>query len=400
MSAPLLHRREVHTPTKLTNDTASDTDGTPQHKSVGGLGRWSHGKHNLVHQHWVLEVISAGSFDVHDVEAAEAFHKHCMLLPSCRVRHWTNENKTHHDMLRFLLRDLLFRALKTKITPCVLKNRRKLVGMTKKLSVTMGEDLAAVHVQTSILHREVRIARVELMDMLCLKLNIPACRSTYKLLGGLQWEFGQKYTDSDGQIYWCTDSQYGYSSSGLRRDILVLHGSSETKIRLADGQVVSRQTALCCQTICFVRLTYIRSVLQRFPVPTDIKKQIEDDCLTLVLVRWLQAHPTATERDCNNFPMCPVPFHVNHALWQFAVTPTVRKVLIDPVSQRPTKVFDAQRKLFGQNVTEQHQCLERESRAYYGLVKTSSIKKIVFMSREFDHEKCTQSDTWLQTLSF
>ena len=294
LSSPPNRRPAEQTPANLSNDTATDTDSTPERCFVGGLGKWSHGKHHLVHQHWVSQLQSAGSFDVHDVEAAEAYHKHCMKLPSLRVKHWTDENKTHHDMQKFLLRDLLFRALKKEITPFATPQRRKIFGVTKTLTgVVMGADLAAVDVQGSILHPEVRLARVEILDLLCFKFNVPGCRTSYTLLGGLQWDFGQKYTNSDGQVYWSTDSQYGYSSSGHRRDSLLLHGSVDTEIRLADGQIVERQTGLCCQAVCFVTLTGMQTVLH-LPLPKDIKKEITDDSLTLVLVRWFEAHPTAT----------------------------------------------------------------------------------------------------------
>ena len=249
------------------------------------------------------------------------------------------------------------------------------------------------------LHPEIRLARVELMDLLCFKLNIPGCRSSYRLLGRLQWEFGQKYTNSDGQVFWSTDSQYRYSSSGHRRDCLVLHGSVDTQIRLADGQVVERQTALCCQAICFIKLTGME-IVQHFALPKDIKKEISNDSLTLALVRWFEAHPSATDRDCHNFPMCPYPFDVNHALWRFAVTSSVRAILIDTKSNQPTEVFHDQRYLFGRTETEQNHRLRQESHAYYGLVKTSSIKQTVFMSPEFEYEKLTPSNNWLHTVSF
>ena len=295
LSSPPNRRPAEQTPANLSNDTTKDTDSTPERCFVGALENG-----HMENITWYTSIgfhsskVAAGSFDVHDVEAAEAYHKHCMKLPSLRVKHWTDQNKTHHDMQKFLLRDLLFRALKKEITPFATLQRRKTFGVTKTLTgVVMGADLAAVDVQGSILHPEVRLARVEILDLLCFKFNVPGCRTSYTLLGGLQWDFGQKYTNSDGQVYWSTDSQYGYSSSGHRRDSLLLHGSVDTEIRLADGQIVERQTALCCQAVCFVTLTGMQTVLH-LPLPKDIKKEITDDSLTLVLVRWFEAHPTAT----------------------------------------------------------------------------------------------------------
>ena len=65
----------------------SDTDDTDPDADVGGLGKYSHGKFCLPHQHHVEQVISAGGFNVHDTEASEAVHKLCMRLPAQRVKH-------------------------------------------------------------------------------------------------------------------------------------------------------------------------------------------------------------------------------------------------------------------------------------------------------------------------
>ena len=97
--------------------------------------------------------------------------------------------------------------------------------------------------------------------------------------------------------------------------------------------------------------------------------------------------------------MCPYPFDVNHTLWQFAVTSSARAMIIDAKSNQPTEMlFLDQRYLFGRTETEQNHRLRRETHAYYGLVKPSSIKQTVFMSPEFEHEKVTQSNNWLQTI--
>ena len=98
--------------------------------------------------------------------------------------------------------------------------------------------------------------------------------------------------------------------------------------------------------------------------------------------------------------MCPYPFNINHALWEFAVSPNPRAMLIDVKSKKPTKTFLDQRYVFGPTETEQFHRLKNESHAYYGLVKPSSVKQIVFMSPEFEYGKVTHSNTWLQTVSF
>ena len=84
----------------------------------------------------------------------------------------------------------------------------------------------------------------------------------------------------------------------------------------------------------------------------------------------------------------------------FAVTPRARAVLVDPTSGQSTETFRDQRHMFGRTEKKQIHRLKRESYAYYGFVKPASIKQIVFMSPEFEYEKVTQSNIWLQTVSF
>ena len=81
---------EGHVPT--------DTDSTSDESDIGGMGRYSHGPIGLVHQHWIRQVISAGSFAVHCTEMAETYHKTCMH----RGTHGT-KNQTQDSMLRVTL---------------------------------------------------------------------------------------------------------------------------------------------------------------------------------------------------------------------------------------------------------------------------------------------------------
>ena len=89
----------------------SATEDTSAEFMVGGWGKYSHGSIALVHQHWVDQVISAGSFGVHCTEAAEAHHKISMRLSSNRVRH-SRPNRTQTSMLKYLLRHYLFESLR------------------------------------------------------------------------------------------------------------------------------------------------------------------------------------------------------------------------------------------------------------------------------------------------
>ena len=92
----------------------SDTDDTGSSDDTGGDGYFSHGTTSLSHQHWKDQIISAGSFNLHDTEAAEAAHKTSMGLASLRVRH-LSDAKTHSNMLEYLCLHTTFEQLKHKI---------------------------------------------------------------------------------------------------------------------------------------------------------------------------------------------------------------------------------------------------------------------------------------------
>ena len=69
--------------------------------------------------------------------------------------------------------------------------REHIQGVRGVFTVEMGTDLASVDTQARILHREARIARVELMNLVCAQLQIPTTRTSYTALGQLSWTFGQ-----------------------------------------------------------------------------------------------------------------------------------------------------------------------------------------------------------------
>ena len=101
----------------------SSTSDTNDDEYLGGMGYYSHGPHNLTHNHWVEQVIAAGSFSVHCTESAEAHHKISMKLTANRVRH-LRQNQTQESMLSYLLRHVLFTTLlqeQSSATPAPLK---------------------------------------------------------------------------------------------------------------------------------------------------------------------------------------------------------------------------------------------------------------------------------------
>ena len=355
-----------------------------------------------MHQHWVDQCESAGGFNVFDTEAPEGFHKTVMSLSANRVRHYGVE--TQNSMRNYLLHHLLFTNLKELLFPVEVHDRPPKLGIHKCLTgstavpVFMGIAMASVANQTAVLHPEARVTRVELMDMVCTEVGLPLRLSSYTLLGSLEWNFGQKLVTRD-QVYWATDTQYStcVSKSGPRRDTVLLHGTEKVDVTLPTGQVVERDTALCCQLVCFLSLGNMKS-LQHLKLPQDVTEDIIDDVLTLVLVRWFSPHPTCTLRDSCGMPLCPPPLDINHALWEYAKTPNVRTILWTD-DGTPTQDFVRQAHMFGNTKGRQMLRHESESHAYYGLIRLSSIKCRTHMTPEFELHTVNESNTWLQTIT-
>jgi hypothetical protein len=230
--------------------------------------------------------------------------------------------------------------------------------------------------------------------MLCFQFGLPTVSSSYIRLEELHWSFGQKLVTDLGTVYWATETQYATSwqTGGPRRDCLIMHGTEDVTTR--NGV---KSTALCCQCVCFIRLGNLSQSGIR--LPRDIQASVIDNHLTLILVRWFSPHNTATERCSRSLPICPQPFHLNHALWRYAQTDKNRPILLDQ-HDRPTAAYRSQSHMFGKNPQERMKTLESEAKAYYGLVKLSSVQGRAVIFAEFEEGTDVESDTWLQTVAW
>ena len=355
--------KSLQTPTTDTDDTDDDCD-------VQGQGFYSHGGKCLTHQHFVEQITSAGGFNVHDVQAAEAAHKVNMHLPSLRVRHLSHD-ATQTAMLKYTCNYILFEELKHTLgfhdASHIIKS--KLPGLRLPLRIpffagTGTCDTHLVRVQNAFLHPEVRVSVLEFMKLLCVELGLPRDNPvSFRSLRTLHVTYGQSYVREDGLTVFAHTS---------RRDIVSLsgfHGGNH----------------LCCEMVCFIHLHNLADVLTAIPLATQ-----QD---TYVLVRWLEPHPDAWERDAQRRPVCPGPLHINNCLWRYALTDCPRPSLHE------TRFRGAQRLLFGDTEPEQNRCRERELHAYYGLVTPESIVKIENMCPLFEKDTCSlDSSSWLQSV--
>ena len=272
--------------------------------------------------------------------------------------------------------------------------------------VELGDDLRNTHVQSRFLNAEARITRVELLDLVCSKFNLPRAASSYMLLSSLNWTFGHKLT-LRSRSYWVTDTRYphfGTHSRHKRRDIVTLTECEGVQVVMPDGSVTRKQTRLCCETVCFFTLTGVRqkwSTRHLMMLPTKIKNAIDviTDSLTLLLGRYFSPHPRATERDTHSRPICPGPFGLNHCLWKYAESTQSRHMLVNPDTGRPTKYYNEQQYIFGSTPHQQNLRFQNEKNAYFCVHLHSEIERRSHMTREYLDNTLNDSDVWLETVT-
>ena len=361
---------EGHVPT--------DTDSTSDESDIGGMGRYSHGPIGLVHQHWIRQVISAGSFAVHCTEMAEAYHKTCMHRASIRVKHGT-KNQTQDSMLRYLLADLRFESLQHTFFPPRSHAKQKTpfsCDTIQDVFQTWDHDISfrTPAFQETILHASVRVTRVEVLDLVCDRFQLPKNLDSYTQLQSLHWMFGHHLICKDGSAYWSKDA---------RRDKLRLRGSEYVR---------GERNVLCTDTCCFFCISGLYSAgLQRFDPAGD-------DQLVFVLGRWFTPHSSSVERDNQHRPVCPGPCHINHTLWTCTRSGRPRRALVH-ANGNPTNSFLNHRAFFGSTEADQQQRLRQELHAWFHIVEPHNILCRINICPEFvsDSDKWDLS-SWLESV--
>ena len=225
---------------------------------------------------------------MHCTEAAEAKHKTCMGLASHRVKH-LRQNLTQTSMLRYQQRHSLFELLHARQVLEVESRKRsyppkykillplQVPSMDGPIPVTMGQMLHTVAQQQSFLHKEARIARVELMDLLCSRLQLAKTRLSYTIMNQLKWSFGQKLVTSGRTTFWATDSNYICPTSEnkcRRRDKFLLLGTEKIAITSADDREELTPTAYCCEAVCFLSVHGLIHLRQA--IPASVKGELVD----------------------------------------------------------------------------------------------------------------------------
>ena len=388
LRAPRQYKRPSDPVERPDKDPAeSDTCDTDDEANLGGF-RYSHGSLCLVHQHWVLQVVTAGGFNVNCTQSSEAAHKTSAKLASLRVRH-LHGMKTVHSMLTYLCSHTVFEHLKDFFPDppstgpaCPIVYGVKL-PLSNDLLMDGRDSFTTTAFQSGFLHKEIPVARSEFMDMLCDQFDMPKTVATYRSFERLSFKFGQKFTCSSGLHFWATDTQYTFPNifnKRVRRDRFFVDGVVRKTYRLADGRRVERLNALCAEASCFVTV----SNLSRIQIPgldpdhpsanTELQGAVRNDSVTFFLVRWFEAHEHSFQRDQLKRPICPGPLDINHCVWRYAKTQSPR-----------------------QSVPPHRPATERY--AYYGLIFPENVVGLVNIAPIFVNNTINTGDDWLQTVT-
>ena len=328
---------------------------------------------------------------MHCTQSSEAKHKIVMHVASARVHH-RDVQSTKSAMLRHLCLRNLFEDMKQFDTrPPIPALRTLSFGVRATLcSLPTLDRFTTASFQETFLHREARIARVELLDLLCNKFEIPKSLASYTHLEQLRYHVGQKLIRRDGSVLWATDSNYPSDNKRgkRRRDVLRIQGDEQVD--------TNTRNALCCEAVVFLNVSLERA---RFTIPDSVKEEVLDGSVTFVLGRWFTPHDTAVGRDSCNMPTCPGPLYINHCLWQYARARQIRKSMMAPAGVT-TAAFLRQAQLFGESHSEQMIAFENEKQAYFGLLFPSNILKRINMCPTFmPNTSKPNYQTWLQTIT-
>ena len=163
--------------------------------------------------------------------------------------------------------------------------------------------------------------------------------------------------------------------------------NSYTHIHTHNIQGRELDTVFAAQLIMFVRLTGFGHA-SGVTLPAHLRHPPTNTfSLDLALIRWMSPHPDALIRDDKNRPICPPPFDINHALWQFSKVRTRRW-------QRGTQL-QSQLHLFDAPNDEQRRLIVETHRyAFYDFILPQSID---------EYMNCTTIDgdpsTFLETIT-
>ena len=384
----------------IRDENESDTLSTDENDSWGGLGIFERSMkglpHALVHTRELVEC--GGHHGAYTTAAGETSHKHNIKGASKLSRVYASRNQSQEGMLDWNLRQILWSAVIERNRSLRAHHQIDITLSGSDVSVARLERFAPEHklfnplryTQTwpqlairrgqppplwlpTLLSKDVLVTREELILCLVRKLQMNNDMQTVVLVAtGLRWE--------------CFGSASLECNNGDRRKVVGVSAGRRDFVRVSGTE---DNTALAAQVIMFIKVSGFGDGGVGICLPTYLRNPPTNHThVILALVRWLSPHPDALLRDDRKNPICPPPFDINHALWEFAELPNRRQNFENVDQMRELHYFP------GTDELAQRQSANELAYARYDLIQVESID--TFMN-------CTSIDnstsTFLETIT-
>ena len=405
-------------------DDESDTVSTDDDCTWGGRGRYEYSDKGIPHAglHASELVQCGGHHAAYSTALGEMSHKHNIKKAAKFSRTYFSHNESQVGMLNYVLYDTLWSGVH-KLNNLRRQPQSRVTAITSGTTVYKmlsplpytddWYDLQIVRGRFprswrhTFLSEKVLVTREELANIFLTKMGMRlTLPNLVSVVTSLQWKcFGAALLKCSNGV---SRKVVGVSRTGTnRRDFVRL---SRTGGGNAAGGVQVDNTALSAQVdnmlsrmyveLCklqlyvqnmkvriFAKLTCLRTACLQvcmfveisgfgdgvgiFLPPTWRYPRTNKSSVVFTLIRWLSPHSNAVVRDDLHRPMCPAPFDINHALWEFTRLPTRRWPFAHGHALRQIHLFpgadDAARRV---NAT-------RVERARFDLIQLETIEHLI-----------------------
>ena len=174
---------------------------------------------------------------------------------------------------------------------------------------------------------------------------------------------------------------------GLRRKFVGTDPRQPTRRDFVRIKGADNNTCLTAELIMFVIVSgFVKDRTRGFVLKPEFRNTPSNSHdVQFALVRWLSPHADALVRDVKLRPIAPAPMDINHALWTYARRPERRDLM------GPHNVFYE-----GVTETEREHSLERESHAYFDLIRPDAFVGFVNCT---PINTVSETDTILETIT-
>lgn len=366
----------------------TDTSATESEVKCGGLGKFEYSSKVLPHAllHMPELVMRGGHHGAFCTFLPEVSHKFNIKMAAKLARTYGSQNLSQEKMLEMVLTQEIYAAAiessarahkctddtsiseeqvvaegtaatAVQVAKLILKDRLRYLDSWGRINAAPSHAW-----ESTMIAKNVRLTRGELLHLLCRKLEIirasaggaHARDARARVCAHLTWEsFGSLVKQDDT----------------LRRKFVGICRESPGRRDFVHIKApVDSATCLSAEIVMFLRISgFVTAGTEGVVLPEAYRSPIGNtEFVVFALIRWLSPHPDALLRDDQLRPICPAPLDINHALWTFAQEP--RALLTTPVINRNMMLYP------GNTVEERVRNADAEREAMFDLVLPESLE--------------------------